>query len=85
MLREIPRGTIFLVFGLEEKIADILRCPLAEKVPREWLFQRHGRNVRDKSQYQRGFRNSEVAVYADSVIDRLVREFGVGYIKNVYT
>ena len=37
--------------------------------------------VYDRSRYQLDYRNPEVRAYADSVIDRLIKEYGVGYIK----
>ena len=45
---------------------------------------RHGKRVFDRSRYQLDFRNSEVRAHASSVIDRLVTEYGVGYIKMDY-
>ncbi|MBY9080372.1 alpha-galactosidase [Paenibacillus sp. HN-1] len=49
-----------------------------------WFFMRHGRRVMDRSRYQLDFRNPAVIAHADSVIDRLVNEYGVGYIKMDY-
>ena len=46
------------------------------------FFMRHGKRVYDRSRYQLDYRNPEVRAYADSVIDRLIKEYGVGYIKN---
>jgi alpha-galactosidase len=40
--------------------------------------------VIDHSRYQLDYRNPEVRAYADSVVARLVREYGVGYIKMDY-
>mgnify|MGYP000417587973 CR=1 FL=1 len=40
------------------------------------------KRVYDRSRYQLDYRNPEVRAYADSVIDRLIKEYGVGYIKN---
>ena len=61
-----------------------INCPLANKLPDDWFFMRHGKRVFDRSRYQLDFRNPEVRAYADSVIDRLVRDYGVGYIKMDY-
>lgn len=61
-----------------------IRCEMADKVPDNWFFLRHGKRVFDRSRYQLDYRNPEVRAYADSVIDRLVREYGIGYIKMDY-
>lgn len=61
-----------------------IKCPLADKVPEDWFFVRHGKRIYDRSRYQLDFRNPEVRAHADEVIDRLVAEYGVGYIKMDY-
>lgn len=59
-------------------------CPHFENIPDTWFFRRHGRTVSDQCRYQLDFRNPEVQAYATKVIDRMVNEFGVGYIKMDY-
>lgn len=61
-----------------------IKCPKAEKVNDNWFFKRHGKKVYDRSRYQLDFRNPEVIDHANEVIDRLVNEYGVGYIKMDY-
>ncbi|MBQ8967489.1 glycoside hydrolase family 36 protein [Ruminococcus sp.] len=61
-----------------------IKCPLADKLPDDWFFVRHGKRVYDRSRYQLDFRNPEVRRHCDEVIDRLVSEYGVGYIKMDY-
>ena len=61
-----------------------INCPKAKEVPDDWFFQIEGRRVIDESRYQLDFRNPAVRAHADEVIDRLVREYGVGYIKMDY-
>lgn len=61
-----------------------IKCPKADKVPDDWYFMRHGKRVYDRSRYQLDFRNPEVIAHATEVIDRLVNEYGVGYIKMDY-
>jgi alpha-galactosidase len=60
------------------------QCPLATKVGDDWFFTRHGRRVIDHGRYQLDYRNPAVRAHADAVIDRLVRDYGVGYIKMDY-
>ncbi|RAV16406.1 glycoside hydrolase family 36 protein [Paenibacillus contaminans] len=61
-----------------------VRCPLASKVSDDWFFVRHGERVIDHGRYQLDYRNPEVVKYANEVIDRLVKEYGIGYIKMDY-
>lgn len=61
-----------------------IKCPLVNQVPRDWFFQRNGRPVIDEGRYQLDYRNPEVIAHANSVIERLVRDYGVGYIKMDY-
>lgn len=61
-----------------------IKCPKADKVPEDWYFMRHGKKVYDRSRYQLDFRNPQVIEHATEVIDRLVKEYGVGYIKMDY-
>lgn len=68
---------------LEPEVMGI-HCPLAEQAPKDWFFVRHGKPVYDRSRYQLDYRNLQVRGYMDSVIDRLVTEYGIGYIKTDY-
>jgi alpha-galactosidase len=52
--------------------------------PDSWFFCRHGKRIIDNGRWFLDFRNPEVVAYVDDVIDRLVRDFGIGYIKNDY-
>lgn len=60
------------------------KCPMVDKVSKDWFFQRNGRPVIDHSRYQLDFRNPEVRDFASGVIKRLVEDYGVGYIKMDY-
>ncbi|MDO4340240.1 MAG: alpha-galactosidase [Eubacteriales bacterium] len=61
-----------------------IHCKLAEEKPDDWFFVRHGKRVYDRSRFQLDYRNPEVRAYMDGVIDRLVREYGIGYLKTDY-
>ncbi len=61
-----------------------IHCPLVKKVSPDWFFQRCGRAVIDEGRYQLDYRNPEVIDHANRVLDRLVKEYGVGYIKMDY-
>ena len=61
-----------------------IHCPIAEKLPDDWFFMRHGKRVIDHGRYQLDYRNPQVREFADGVIRRLVKEYGAGYIKMDY-
>ena len=88
-----PRGIRFVLDRIREKgmIPGLWLEPevagkhsaLAEK-PDSWFFLRHGRRVVKNSRLLLDFRNPEVRSYLDAVVERLVKEYGVGYIKMDY-
>ncbi len=61
-----------------------INCEKAKNAPDDWFFVRHGRRVFDRSRYQLDFRNPSVIDHVNEVIDRVVNEYGVGYIKMDY-
>jgi alpha-galactosidase len=67
---------------LEPEVAG-KRSQLAER-PDSWFLMRHGKRVLKNSRLVLDFRNPEVRGYLDGVIDRLVHDYGIGYIKMDY-
>lgn len=67
---------------LEPEVAG--RTSTVAHEPDSWFFTRHGRRVIKNGRLLLDFRNPEVRAYLDSVVDRLVSEYGVGYIKMDY-
>lgn len=61
-----------------------INCPMVQKVSQNWFFMRNGEPIIDHCRYQLDFRNQEVQEFATNVIQRLVQEYGVGYIKMDY-
>lgn len=68
---------------LEMEVVGIT-SPVAGNFPDAWFFQREGRRVIDHGRYQLDYRNPEVRTYADGILDRVIRDYGIGYIKNDY-
>lgn len=68
---------------LEPEVMGI-NCELAKTLPDTWFFVRHGKRIYDRSRYQLDYRNPEVREYMTSVVDRLIQEYGIGYIKMDY-
>jgi alpha-galactosidase len=67
---------------IEPEVAG-LDTSLARR-PDSWFLQRHGKRVIDHSRYHLDFRNPEVRAYVDAVFHRMIREYGIGYIKLDY-
>ncbi len=61
-----------------------VNCPKLPETDDSWYFLRHGKRVMDRQRYQLDFRSPAVVAHANEVIDRLVRDYGVGYIKMDY-
>lgn len=61
-----------------------VNAKLAKELPDNWFFMRHGKRVKDIGRYHLDFRNPAVREYATSVVDRLVNEYHLGYIKMDY-
>ena len=60
------------------------KCALVQKVDKSWFFQKHGKILDLRGRYQLDFRNPEVRAYTRGVVDRLIRDFGIGYFKVDY-
>ena len=61
-----------------------INCPILPQFTDDCFFVRHGKRVIDHGRYQLDFRNEKVRRFATEVIDRVVTEYGVGYIKMDY-
>lgn len=68
---------------LEPEVVGI-SSPVAKELPDDCFFMRHGKRVIDHGRYQLDFRNPRVREYIMGVFDRVVGEYGVGYIKLDY-
>ena len=78
----ISRG---MVPGLwmEPEVVGV-RSPIAAALPDTAFFQRDGQRIVEQDRYLLDFRTDEARKYMDSVIDRLIGEFGIGYFKFDY-
>ena len=61
-----------------------INCPLAKELPDSCFFMRHGKRVIDHGRYQLDFRSPQVRKFATDTVDRLVKDYGVGYFKLDY-
>ncbi len=61
-----------------------IACRLADTLPDDWFVCRHGKRHVDNFRYLLDFRNPEVRRYCSEVMDRLIADYGVEYIKMDY-
>jgi alpha-galactosidase len=57
---------------------------MATRLPDEAFLQRHGIRVREHDRFHLDFRHPAAIAHLDSVVDRIVGDYGVGYIKLDY-
>lgn len=85
---EIPLNHIKakgMIAGLWLELEVIgVKCILADKLPDQCFFMKRGKRIIDHGRYQLDFRHPLVIEHASKVIDRLVNEYGIGYIKMDY-
>ena len=68
---------------LEPEVIGV-KSPMANKLPDSAFFQRDGNRLVEQERYILDFRDSAARSHLDSVIDRLVQEYGIGYFKMDY-
>lgn len=68
---------------LEPEVMGIA-CPMAENLPDDWFFCRRGKRVIDNARYMLDFSNPDVCRHIDGVIDGLIRDYRIGYLKLDY-
>ncbi|MFD4960423.1 glycoside hydrolase family 36 protein [Microbacterium sp. NPDC058389] len=68
---------------LEPEVIGI-HSPIAATLPDDALFGRHGHRLVASGRYQQDFRHPAVVARMDAVIDRLVADYGLGYVKFDY-
>jgi alpha-galactosidase len=68
---------------LEPEVIGV-RSPLVEKLPADAFFTDGGRPRQENGRFHLDYRSTEVRRRMDAVVDRLVNEYGVGYVKLDY-
>lgn len=68
---------------LEPEVVGI-HSPAARLLPEEAFFQRYGRRVQEHERYHLDFRHPAARAHLDEVVDRIVADYGVSYIKLDY-
>lgn len=65
---------------LEPEVVGV-RSPAAAALPEEAFFQRFGQRVREHDRYHLDFRHPAARRHLDETVDRLVRDYGIGFLK----
>jgi alpha-galactosidase len=68
---------------LEPEVVGV-RSPVADNLPPEAFFARHGQRVVEHGRYHLDLRHPAAVKHLDEVVDFLVRDLGVGYLKLDY-
>jgi alpha-galactosidase len=68
---------------LEPEVIGV-NSPVADQLPDEAFFQRSGRREVENGRYHLDLRHPAARAHLDGVVDRLVRDFGIGYFKLDY-
>lgn len=68
---------------LEPEVIGV-RSPMADKMPNEAFLQRGGVRVVEHHRYHLDLRHPRAVAHLDEVVDRLVEQLGVGYLKLDY-
>lgn len=68
---------------LEPEVIGV-KSPMAAKLPDSAFFQRNGHRVVEQERYVLDLRSPEARRHLDTVVDRLVDDYGVGYFKFDY-
>ncbi|MBB5791260.1 alpha-galactosidase [Jiangella mangrovi] len=68
---------------LEPEVVGV-DSPVAASLPHEAFFQRDGHRVDERGRYQLDLRHPAARAHLDAVVDRLVSEYGVGFLKFDY-
>lgn len=82
LIDEIRSAGMVPGLWLEAEVVGV-NNPLASRDD-SWFLTRHGKRVVYNGRYFINFMNPAVIAWLDSVIDRLVSEYYIGYIKNDY-
>lgn len=61
-----------------------IECPILDEFDDDCFFMRHGKRVVNRGRYLLDFRNEKVRRFATETVDRVVNEYGAGYIKFDY-
>ncbi|KAI5301840.1 hypothetical protein KEM56_001303 [Ascosphaera pollenicola] len=83
VLRKIREQGLIPGVWLEPEVVG-LRSKIGKTMPPECFFTRDGKRVIEKGRFQLDYRHPETIRWMDSIVDKLVLTYGVGYFKFDY-
>ncbi|KAI5290456.1 hypothetical protein KEM54_001491, partial [Ascosphaera aggregata] len=83
LLKKIREQGLIPGVWLEPEVVGI-RSKIGKTLPDACFFSRDGKRVIEKGRFQLDYRHAETIKWMDSVVDKLVLDYGVGYFKFDY-
>lgn len=83
MTDEIRSAGMVAGLWIEPEVVGV-RSPIAATLPEDAFFRRFGTRVREHDRYHLDFRHPAARAHADDTIDRLVRDYDIGFVKIDY-
>lgn len=83
LLRKIEEAGLKPGLWVEPEVIGV-RCELAETLPKDAFLQRDGHRIMERGRYHLDFRHPAVIAHLNSVIERLIVEYGAKYFKFDY-
>ncbi|MGN7861229.1 glycoside hydrolase family 36 protein [Microbacterium sp. 22303] len=83
VIDRIRQGGMVPGLWLEPEVIGV-NSPMAQRLPDEAFLQRHGERVVEHHRYHLDLRHPAARAHLDDVVDRLVRDFGIGFFKLDY-
>jgi alpha-galactosidase len=68
---------------IEPEVVGV-RSPKAAELPDEAFFSRYGRRLTARGRHQLDLRHPAAVAHLDEAVDRLIAQFGLGYLKFDY-
>lgn len=83
LLSQIREAGMVPGLWLEPEVVGV-RSPVADQLPHDAFLQRRGVRIVEHGRYLLDLRSADAVKHLDAVVDRLVDELGVGYLKLDY-
>ncbi|GAA4491689.1 glycoside hydrolase family 36 protein [Microbacterium panaciterrae] len=83
IIDRIRQGGMVPGLWLEPEVIGV-NSPMAQRLPDDAFLQRHGERIVEHHRYHLDLRHPAARAHLDDVIDRLVRDFGIGFFKLDY-
>ncbi|VUC26005.1 unnamed protein product [Clonostachys rosea] len=83
LLKDIRDRGMIPGLWMEPEVVGVM-SPIVDELPSEAFFQRRGVRVVEQSRYQLDFRHAAVITHLNAIVDDLINNYYVGYLKLDY-